>query len=317
MNFSKKTPALFLFVVVYTVTFCGKGGDKPEMQSKTAAIPESSQEFLAMLPEVNAVSGWTMDDEPRVFYPENLWEYINGAADGYLIYGFQEVVTADYSQESTGQQAVIEIYRMQDPLNAFGIYTQERNPEYNFSKIGVEGYLGGTQVNFWAGSYYVKITVYEESDDLIKEMLKLAANIAGKIEDHASEPVQAGYFPQKNQLPHTVKYIPGDILGQRYLTNGFEARYRINDTDYKMVMVIADDSDAAKEELTQYRQFITTSGKVLKDLNAPGEGGFAGEDSFYGRMLAVRSGNYILVILGVPSESIGMEAITELVGNIR
>ena len=312
MNFNKKTLMLPVLVIVFAFTFCG---EKPEMESET--IQESTQELHAMLPEADDVSGWTMVDEPRFFYPENLWEYINGAADGYLIYGFQEVATADYSQESTDREAIIEIYRMQDALNAFGIYTQERNPESNFSNIGVEGYIGSTQVNFWAGPYYVKITVYEESDDLKKEMLKLAANIAGKIEDTGAEPVQTGYFPQKNQLPHTVKYLPLDVLGQSFLANGFEAHYRVNNTGYKMVLVAADDSDAAKEELALYRQFIATGGKVLKDLSSPGDGGFTGEDSFYGTMMAVRSGNYIVVVLGVPSESTGMEAITELVGNIR
>ena len=65
-----------------------------------------------------------------IVHAENLWELIDGAADGFVTYGVQEVVTADYAQAGTGYEAVIEVYQMKDPLNAYGKYSEERNPEY-------------------------------------------------------------------------------------------------------------------------------------------------------------------------------------------
>jgi hypothetical protein len=272
---------------------------------------------MSIFPAKNEVPGWAMIQKPRSFKPENLWEFIDGAADGYLSYGFQEVASADYAQASMGLQAVIDIYWMKDPLNAFGIYTQERNPEYQFLKIGNEGYTGGTSLNFWSGSYYVKITTFEEKEELKQEMSKLAAAIAGKVPAPGAEPLEASYFPKENQLPRTIVYISKDVLAQSYFTSGFEAKYKAAGKEYKMVLVTLESPSAAQDGLARYRQYISTGGKVAKDLKAPGEGGFSGVDGFYGNMAAIRAGRNIAVVLGVPSEDAGIKMIAELLGHIK
>jgi hypothetical protein len=315
----KRITMLFLCIAGFCLASCGnKEGASTE--SKVAAPPAASDvspQLLALLPVNNAVPGWAMSQKPRSFKAANLWEFIDGAADGYLAYGFQEVVSADYAQEGTGYQAVVDIYQMRDPLNAFGIYTQERNPESQFLKIGNEGYSGGTSVNFWTGSYYVKITVFEEKDVIKQEIAKLAGTIAGKVPAPGAEPVEASYFPKASQLPHTILYIPKDVLAQSYLTNGFEAKYKAGDKEYKMILVALESATAAQDAMARYRQFLTKGGKEIKELKAPGEGGFSGQDSFYGNMAAVRAGKNLVVALGVASEEAGKKAIAELVGNIK
>ena len=315
----KRITILLLCIAGFCLVSCGNKESGSE-EAKVVAPPAASDvspQLLALLPANNAVPGWAMSQKPRSFKAENLWEFIDGAADGYLAYGFQEVVSADYAQEGTGYQAVVDVYQMRDPLNAFGIYTQERNPESQFLQIGNEGYSGGTSVNFWIGSYYVKITVFEEKDALKQEMAKLASAIAGKVPAPGAEPVEASYFPKANQLPHTILYIPKDVLAQSYLTNGFEAKYKAGDQEYKMILVALESATAAQDAMARYRQFLTKGGKEVKELKAPGEGGFSGKDSFYGNMAAVRAGKNLVVVLGVASEEAGKKAIAELISNIK
>jgi hypothetical protein len=315
----KRITILFLCIAGFCLASCGnkEGGSKETEVAAPPAASDVSPQLLALLPANNAVSGWAMSQKPRSFKAANLWEFIDGAADGYLAYGFQEVVSADYAQEGTGYQAVVDIYQMRDPLNAFGIYTQERNAESQFLKIGNEGYSGGTSVNFWTGSYYVKITVFEEKDAIKQEIAKLASAIAGKVPDPGAEPVAASYFPKANQLPHTILYIPKDVLAQSYLTNGFEAKYKSGDKEYKMLLIALESATAAQDAMARYRQFLTKGGKEVRELKAPGEGGFSGKDSFYGNMAAVRFGKNLVVALGVVSEEAGKKAIAELIGNIK
>ena len=313
MNVTKTMSAIFLLSVLCSFASCGGGGEESVETDSATAV---SSGLIALLPPPTDVPGWSMDGGPRFFNPGNLWEFINGAAEGYLTYGFEELVTADYSEESTTQQALIDIYRMRDALNAFGIYSQERNPEYDFNEIGAEGYLSGTALNFWSGAYYVKITVFEETDELKAEMAALAGNIAERIGAPGEEPLEVGYFPPENQISRGVHYIPRDILGQSYFTNGFEARYRLDDSEYKMVIVTAADPEIAGEGIVRYRRVMERGGKEVEELAEPGEGGFIGEDSFYGTVIAIRSGNRIAVILGAPSVEFGTVALTELVANM-
>jgi hypothetical protein len=214
---------------------------------------------------------------------------------------------------------VIEIYKMKDPLNAYGKYSEERNPEYQFLTIGNEGYSGGTSVNFWSGPYYVKITAFEEKEPIKQEIAKLAQSIAAKVKAPGAEPAEVSWFPRENQIGHTTLFIPKDVLAQSYFTNGFESRYKggAGGKDSKLVVVAMESAGAARDALTRYRQAVSKDGKNIKDLKAPGDGGFAGTDSFYGNMAAVRAGSHIAVGLGFSSEEIGKKQLADVVRSIK
>jgi hypothetical protein len=232
------------------------------------------------------------------------------------MYGFEEVVTADFAQESSGQAAVIDIYQMMDPTHAFGIYCQERNPDYEFLDVGSEGYVGGTALNFWKGPYYVKVTVFEESDELKGELKKLAETVASKITHTAGAPAEVAAFPTENQKPRSVQFLPRDVLGQSYLSNAFEAQYQVDDQEYKIVAITASGAEAATEGYTKYKEFLTRSNPETEALEGVGDEGFIGEDSFYGKVLAARAGNRILVILGAPSVDAGKAALAGMLGRM-
>lgn len=290
----------------------GSGSDQP------VASGGGSPSLAALLPAGGEVVGWKVSREPRTFTPDNLWELINGAADSYVTYGVQEVVTADYRQEGTGHEAVVEIYRMKDPLNAYGKYAEERSPDYRFLDVGNEGYSGGTTLNFWSGPCYVKITAFEESGALEQEMEKFARSVAAKVTEPGAEPVQFSFFPTENQVPRSKLYIPKDVLAQSFFTNGFEVRYEAGGKEYKLVLIEMESEASASDALDRYRQSLAGSGgDGVRQLAAPGEGGFAAKDGFYGNVAAVRAGRHVVVSLGASSEDAGVEQLAEIVANIR
>ncbi len=306
---------IIIFSFVLT-TSCGGGGDNTQQTAENKSNT-ATQNLNALLPDHNDLEGWTREGESRFFGPGNLWEYINGAADGYLMYGFQLVVTADYNNTALGNDAVIDIYEMADEVNAFGIYANERNPGYDFEKIGVEGYAGETSINFWSGRYYIKITTFEDNDVLMAELRKMASKIVSNINSTVGEPVQLSFFPVADQVSYTAKYIPSDVLGQSYISNAFEVIYETGEKEYKAILVSLDTPESASSALERYKEFISGSGRVTKDLSSPGENGFYGEDSFYGSMIAARSGSSIGILLSIPSESKGTVLLAELLANIQ
>ncbi len=52
--------------------------------------------LFSFLPESGVVGQWDQKTTPTLYTPENLWKYINGAAEHYLSYGFQRLATAEY-----------------------------------------------------------------------------------------------------------------------------------------------------------------------------------------------------------------------------
>jgi hypothetical protein len=72
----------------------------------------------------------------------------------------------------------------------------------------------------------------------------------------------------------------------------------------------------AVEALSRYRASVAKGGTGLADIAAPGEGGFAGKDGYYGSVEAVRAGTHDAVALGAASEAAGRRQLADLVRNI-
>lgn len=314
----KRFVLMTLVLSALALSACGRGQSEQQAEpaSQAKAEAKGSPQMLALLPADNEVQGWTVAKPARSFNADTLYELIDGAADGFIAYGVREVVTSEYKQAGTGAQAVIEIYQMKDPLNAYGKYSEERNPEYQFLQVGNEGYSGGTSLNFWTGDYYVKMTTFEEKDAVKQELAKLARAVAGKVKAPGAAPQEVSYFPKDNLLPHTDRYIPQDVLAQSYFSNGFEARYKGGDKESKLVLIALPDEGAAKDGLARYKQAVAKDGAKLRDLKAPGEGGFAGKHSFYGNVAAARTGKHVVVALGTPTEEAGIKQVAAVVSNV-
>jgi hypothetical protein len=310
--------ALACFTAVVALAFSIACGSKENQSQKAAtqktqspALSAEAQKLAALLPDDNAAAGWTRGPEVRAFGPDNLYEFIDGAADNFLIYGFQQVVTAEYNNsQKPPLQAVMEIYQMQDSRNAFGVYASERNAESEFKKIGAEGYVGGTALNFWSGPYYVKITVFQESADLKQLMGTLAESVAKKIGSTDAILPEIESFPTADQVPHSVRFLAKDVLGQIYFKEGFEAKYKRGGVESKIVIALPGDEAAAKEALDKYKKYTATGGKVAREFATPGNGGFVGKDNYYGNMAAVRSGNRIIIALGGSSTDYALAQVT-------
>jgi len=234
-----------------------------------------------------------------------------------VTYGVQEVLAADYRQADTGYETVIEIYRMKDPLNAFGKYSEERYPDYQFLDVGNEGYSGGTSVNFWKGPYYVKTTTFQQNDALNQELVKLARAVAGKVASPGGEPTELSWLPKENQLPRTTKYVAKDVLAQSYFTGGFEAQYTAGAKESRLVLIPMESATAAGEALGRYRDAVGAGGKAARALRGLGEEGFAAEDSLYGGIVAARRDRFIAVALGAATEDAGRQQVAAVLRSAR
>jgi len=75
-----------------------------------------------LLPETETIPNWNMKDSIETYGGDDLFYYINGGADLYLEYGFEEVSTAKYLNY-TGNNIHIDVYQMTDDAAAYGIFS--------------------------------------------------------------------------------------------------------------------------------------------------------------------------------------------------
>jgi len=277
-------------------------GQKPSIG---VAIPYSVGRALP-----DRAAGWTRSPQIQMYSPSDLWEYIDGAAEQYLTYGVQDVAAARYTHTS-GTVVGVDIYRMADSVNAFGIYRQELSPKARPVAIGVEGRAGSSSLKFWSGSFYVKLTA-SPAGGRRTELEALAGAIAKGLGEPGGMPAQVTWFPAAGLVPDSLKFVPADALGQSVFSNAFEAKYE-NPREPSTALVVPFNSEQqAVAALARYEAFLAKATGGTK-VASPGNGGFSATDSFHGFILAVRAGSRLVISLGASDDRAALATLTEIV----
>ena len=254
------------------------------------AVAQPLSELKAKLPQI---TGWTIDDDVEVFDSENLYERINGAAPGYILFGFEELTVFVYNRNDNndnGQYITIQIYRHATVEDAFGIYASERPTESNFLAVGAEGYQEGSMMNFFVDDLYVKMESPSTDDDVAKTVKQIALELARHINPQPEFPKQLQYLPVENRIPHSELYIPAGFLGHDFLNRAFIANYEASGKKYQLFVIDAGSVEQAKTMLTKYFQFTKQSTKFR-------EGRLTINDRFNGDLECQWKGQHICGIV--------------------
>jgi len=222
------------------------------------------------------IDGLTVRGAADVYDSETLFEYINGAAESYLAYGFDELTAQSY-EENGEVVLVVDVYRHRDRVNAFGIYCQERPVDGPFVEVGTEGYHQPGVVNFFKGRYYVKILSYRQLDDERKDLVDLAGRLADRLDGDTAFPRALDFLPQSDRIPHTERYIARDFLGHGFLHSAFVADYSLDGGRRQAFLLMPDNAAGAQEMFDAYRAFATGKSEVVTEA----EGTISFTDPYY------------------------------------
>ena len=181
------------------------------------------------------LKGWKPASEVVVYHPGNLWEYINGAAEQFLSFGFQELMYRDLSRKDL--VVTVHIYDMGGPLNAYGIYTAERSDETVRHAIGGEAVvLPPYQCLLLKGAYYVKIDAYE--GEISEETgLDLVTVVANALPGQDGFPEELRRLPEKDKIEGTERYARESYLGLGELQGCVYAKYRSEGTEFQRFFI--------------------------------------------------------------------------------
>ncbi|MFH0844347.1 MAG: DUF6599 family protein [Pseudomonadota bacterium] len=256
---------IFIYVaVVFVVTILFAMGSGGISEGRSASQKEA---LRSLLPLDKESAGWTLSSHPTFFEPESLWNHIDGQAEIYLDYGFKLLVTAEYSSPDDSKSVGIEIYEMETPHHAFGIYAAERSPQDHFIEMGVQGYLGENILNFWKGRYYIKLMSSQTSADTGEILRKLARVMAGKIKGDYSEPELFAFFPEKDRVRMSERFIPKNFLGHPFLKNGYRVDYKGGEGRYQLFLLKHGSPSEADDAFKRFQGFFgsdSSKGSVVK-----------------------------------------------------
>jgi hypothetical protein len=255
---------------------------------------------VGLFPEVK---GWQLAVEPKIYTPDNLWDLIDGAADVFLSYDFQDLHIGEYT--SQGQTIRVEIYRQSSPVNAFGIYAAERMPDYNFINLGAQGYSSGGAVNFYTGDFYVKIMTSGSENVSLEKLEFIGEQINSHLGQESKLPAELAIFPEDGKIKNAENYVAKNFLGYGFLKSAFTAEYQ-GEKNYKLFIMHFSDNAEAKETLKKYFEQVKFSDKDISDKN------YMIEDPYNGNIFIGLAGNYLLGTINLSDETMALSSINKM-----
>jgi len=194
--------------------------------------------------------------KPARFYSSDLYRYMDGGADIYLKYGLVAMAHREY--QSAGADMTVDVFDMGGPLEAFGIYSAERSPEYHFIPIGAEGYSSESTLNFLQGRYYVRLAAF--GDGAAPALDNFARAISRSIAGDRSLPALLDILPRENRIARSEKYVVQAPAGHDFLSPALTASYRFDGKATSLVISLAPDASEANRRVEQLRQYYSQSG---------------------------------------------------------
>ncbi|MGP8271630.1 MAG: DUF6599 family protein [Terracidiphilus sp.] len=221
-----------------------------------------AQDFLSC----QFAPGWEQTGPKRQYAADNLFDYKDGGAEGYLIFGFARMQGIDC--KSGGDTLTIDVSEMSDADSAYGLFLANRDSSLPIAAIGMGGQVQPQSASFAKGKYYVEMTVIAAHPDSDRTpALKLFVTaIEQRLEGRVTAPEASQWFPKENLA--STRMVPESVLGLRLLKRGYVATYKQG-----QAFVVLEDSPASAAE-------------VMKKLREHFDGAFPvqiGDEAFQAR----------------------------------
>ena len=151
-----------------------------------------------------AVRGWSIAAPTARYTPENLHEYIDGASELYISYGFVELLSCRY--EKPGQpEMVVDFFDMGRPDQSFGIFAHsQEKPDQKFGQDSE--YLDGS-LRFWKGRFYVSLLCSPETTDSRDAVMELGRQLAERLPMASERPRILSLLPPPGLLPASIRFF--------------------------------------------------------------------------------------------------------------
>lgn len=220
------------------------------------SLPAGGTDITGLFP---TFAGWTKKGKPDLYTPDNLFEYINGAAEVFLSYDFVKLATLTY-ENNKENSFTVDVYQHSSDRNGFGIYSQEKPQKGDFLDIGTQGYYEKGVLNFLKGSFYVKMSGYDLGDNDKKILTTAARRLAKALEGSMDFPAVVKCFPGKGKIANSEVYINRNFLGHSFLHSAFVTDYEIDGRKFQVFIIETGKPEEVEEILNNYTGFLKKKG---------------------------------------------------------
>ncbi len=235
----------------------------------------------AQAPDCSVVAGWQQQGPARTYAADNLFEYMNGNAEGYLIYRFVQMhgVTCKKGDDTI----LIDVSEMADPEFAFGLFSANRDPRQPVQDIGMRGQILPRRAIFAKDKYFVELAANPAKDHsaVLKEFV---VALEKKFDGRSTPPDALSWFPQEGLVKESLRLVPESVLGIRLMKRGYVGQYDFG----KGFLVPEDTAESAAQLMTKLKARFGQAQAL-----SIGDEAFTASDKYLDGLCVFRKGRYI------------------------
>jgi hypothetical protein len=144
----------------------------------------------------------------------------------------------------------LELYRMDSPRDAYGIWSQHRYPDQEILRLpSSEAAISDTSADFFRGDTFVRLRA-KPGDRSRKDVVDLAAAVEALLPGSGAPPEETRILSGlPGAIPGSVIYQKRAMVGYECLAPGFEARFSLPDASgHYLLLPPLPSGDAARQE---------------------------------------------------------------------
>lgn len=227
-----------------------EGGAAPA--ASTSSAPLKTEPLEINIPGIKPMG------KTEFYNADNLYEKIDGRAPAYLGFNFQQLRSRSFSVDGAdGSYVDVYEYRMDTPVNAFGIFALERDPNGKAIDFAADGYSGEMGFFFRQGACYEQIISSDQNPKTLAAAKAIAEERAKAIPvDNAGLDARRR-LPATGIVPETVTFVQDNAQGQQFLKNVFQASYQFEGAKLSFFLMVATPDEAAGA----WKSYLAFSGK--------------------------------------------------------
>jgi hypothetical protein len=212
-NFALKAIAALGALVVGVSAF-GVAAGAPAGQQHPAKDQQARMPLTMAFPDnFKGVGDWVPLGAPGVFNKDGLYGYVDGGAEIFLGYGFRKLTVFHLAPKGAPadgpKQITLEIYEMDSPEAAFGVFSTRRTgDEYVSPQLRTVHWIGAEQANFVKGVFYVNILASGCTRNEVEAFTLGLDRLMWPAE--SAVPLDLSWIPGPNVLPRSENFIKGE-----------------------------------------------------------------------------------------------------------
>ncbi len=238
---------------------------------------------------------WVLKEKPALYDKDNLFDHINGEAEIYFPYGFDLLASGTYVNSKNPELWIVaDVYRMGSTLNAFGIYSNYRRSDYEFVKVGTEGFISPSQLLFYQDRYFARIQVTGDAEIDKKTLFDCGQAISGRLPAVFKIPAELEIFNIPEVVPKSERYIAKSLLGYDFFRRGIIADAKGGGGKFQVFVVTEDSPDAARKAFESYAAYLKSEGKGSMIGHSSDRDVLESIDPLYGKVHIEQQGRRLL-----------------------